>query len=788
MKTALLYTTVVDDEQLYFGLFIVENDSRVRLTFEKFQWDGDWSFPLANLDASSDTLPLEVKDKIWFKNKLRQGRCYVEHPLKQEGFSFNLFRSARTNAVFAEIIARPPNIDDKFNELLEIPRFLEEINQSQEIKELTVKAIAEFETRRGRRSKVVSFSPAGDILTEHIRRWTFPNSHVQTKKWKPPQTKLYRLDNSSPIGTIDYSIDYNSSPIDTAASNSNISDTSQDSSDDGSVHSQIYEAEESCSENIWENLRCSLDRCNTSVNYLMQRETFLLLISKFPRNDSCWNAVQKAGYVVANEDIEYDRKWKFVEFDNNQYGNILQLISAVDADEITAGQLILLNRLYQFIVLSVSNAALWGTDFKKNWNDRVYDPVIRHLRYIAKLDYMKTPYELHVNICKIFQDLYVDVRLQKHGCDKTDIDKLHKFLNEKCARDENNKCTPGQLSFISMLQKVINQQPAFALADCRWSRPSVDFLLKNDKDAKWDYLVYLLALIFPSITYAYGFDVENKPHLAFLLINFPLSVRYAILIYFDAQSCTFGTSSEKEFDDNVVQQMFEYTLISKLGLVFEESLDLIEYVRKNVNSLHLFSLNSTFLSAKHAFEENVDVLAKLQNLNPGFRTSFDEVINWSTLTAKDGTNKTYPVQIILPNTDSSQQCRWKSDYYILREYQMCVEVVRQTILNTYWGTLKIRDVLGHDVKLTLLWKAFFTSLSTMRQISDSKSTLTIHRPDMSTIPIDEGINWTRNDNIIERQHVYLAASLVKNISDPKVFDSHGHSRINRSIYLKYTNK
>ena len=338
------------------------------------------------------------------------------------------------------------------------------------------------------------------------------------------------------------------------------------------------------------------------------------VLQKYPRENQSWYLVQFAGYVAAyavfKYNVKYEVKFKVV-LTNYSNDNIINSALHVHTDDLTVGQLILLNRLYQFIALSHCNILYWSFTYFDSWKKQVFEPVKNHLKNIFFQTCPRSAYDMHLRICDLFQELFV-VDSTKDRATKTSVKALGIFLSELIGKES---LSLEQKAYVTALKDMIEQFPKLSVADCRWTNSNVTNFLRDNRTESNACIIFMLALAFPSFTYRYGFKVSQNGALSFILINFPLSVRYMILSCFDPSRCSFR-STDTNFlprKNSDVQQMFEYCLVSKLGLVFEESLEVIDYVRERSNILFLYLLNDSSISAEHAFEENKETISKLQN-------------------------------------------------------------------------------------------------------------------------------------------------------------------------------
>ena len=788
---AYLYTTVVeDDEQLYFGL-IVDIEGKVYLLYEKFQWDRKWSHPPVEIDVSDKTLPSEIRKKDWFRSKIEQGRCYVQHPLRWDGFHL---RCVPGKNYVIEIVARPPILRGKIFQIPidESDSCEDDVIDNEVVKQIVLREIDIFQTRNGSKTDVRQHLEPAELLVEHLRRWTFPNTrvskeslkvrpepltttnhHTKASKWEgsfdnftptSPYKSFFplRYTNTSDDETQNRSDD----EIETISDNDDDDDDNEEETETKSVYDKTYNETNLTLEDKHVKitkvvLLASLDKLRDQLENTV--DTPGKVLQKYPRENQYWYSVQFAGYVAAYAVFKYEIKYEenFKEL-LTKYSNddIINSALHVHTDDLKVGQLILLNRLYQFIALSHCNV-YWSLNYFESWKEQVYEPVQKHLNNIFYRTCPRNEYDMHLRICELFQDLFV-VDNTKDRATEMSFKSLSIFLSDLIGKES---LSSEQKAYVTALKDMINHFPQLSVADCRWTNSNVTNFLRDNATESNACVIFMLSLAFPSFTYRYGFKVRQNGALSYILINFPLSVRYMILSCFDPSRCNFR-STDTNFlprKNPDAQQMLEYCLVSKLGLVFEESLEVIEYVRERNNILFLYLLNDSAISAEHAFEENKETISKLQKLNPGFKRNYDSIINWCK-PSLELEKRSYPFLFLSKNFGDF--VTWKTHDPILSHCKMAVRSVRDTIMHVYFGSFKIVDLQTlYDFKFEQMWSDLLSNIDASKYdyfSNGDDDDDDVNVVDLSTfVPLESKL--VKNGDMSERSTCYLASSVINGL-------------------------
>ena len=514
-------------------------------------------------------------------------------------------------------------------------------------------------------------------------------------------------------------------------------------------------------------------------------------IRRFPGSDEVWCAAQFAGYIAAYAvfqlGVNYDDKFADVVLLHKSACKIIEAVSWIDTKALTIAQLILLNRLYQFLRLSQENRILWEpVNVLASWNTQVGEPVVRHLNRIFHKTPVKNNYDMHLRVCDIFKDLFVvnhaQDRSEKICCIEKDIEAFVEFLAIVLSRPMQQR----QLNFLQYLKNMLTGFPALAAADCTWSKVTIYSFVTNYENEHVTNIAYVLALTFPSFAYSYGFDVHHKNAFAYLLVNFPLTVRYAIISCFDAKECVFRPSDTlKLFPNANGQQMLEYCLLSPLGHAFEECLEVTDYIRRRGEVLSMFLLDDTSDSAAHAFHENRAVIDKCRAYNAAFYKTF----TWKGMERGievPSASKTYPDRFV---DSSAPALSWKHDEFLLSELKTALQVVRATIMHAYWGSLQlVEDDLAY---FDTMWCNFFkaTSSLSLRRCSDVTIEKNDFNANLSVSYEETQTTWVENGDLKKRSTVYVSSSLidafVKNLHLPEKDNTPGYRRTVRSVQKRY---
>jgi hypothetical protein len=198
-----------------------------------------------------------------------------------------------------------------------------------------------------------------------------------------------------------------------------------------------------------------------------------------------------------------------------------------------------------------------------------------------------------------------------------------------------------------------------------------------------------------------------------------------------------------------------------LGFAYEECVQLTEYIRNKGGLICLFSLNQTRLSAQHAYVENEGVVKQYQMRNASFRKAYDDEINWSKIHTCSSPSTSYPQRFVSGSSPTSAD--WNRDEFLLKEYKMALEVVRNTIMHVYWGSLKISKLMD-AVEFENMWREFFRATRSASLRYDSgKVTSTNDELDLVTLDLDldSSMKLVKNGNVIERTAIYVASSLIE---------------------------
>ena len=786
-----LYITIVEDGvQLYFGL-LIDVDSKGYLVYEKFQWDKEWSHPPINIDVSDKTIPSEIRKKSWFRLKMEQGHCYVQHPLRSDGFHL---RCIPGQNYLIEIVGRPSIVKGKIFQIpIDESDKYEDIVDNEILKQIVSREIDNFQTRNGKVSKISQHLQPAEILVEHLRRWTFPNTRVSKERLKTTtnyhmkvskkREGLFKV-STPPNFPNSFLLRYPTASDDEAKTRSDdeietISDVVDDDDDDDDEEDDEEETEKSSIEDKNYNdatlmredhhvkityvaLLANLDYLYKQLDPTNQFNDRVEVLQKYPRENQCWYSVQFAGYVAAyavfKYKIKYDENFKVVLTKYLNDDIVINSALHVQTFDLTVGQLILLNRLYQFIALShCNNVVYWSLSYFDSWEKQVYKPVKQHLKNIFYQNSPQNAYDIHLRICNLFQDLFV-VDSTKDRATETSLESLTTCLSDLISK---STLSLEQKLYVTALKNMIEQFPRLSLADCQWTHSNVSDFLRDNRSESNACVIFMLALAFPSFTYRYGFNVRQSGALSYILINFPLSVRYMILSCFDPSRCCFCATDTRFLPhrNSYIQQMLEYCLVSKLGLVFEESLEVIEYVRERNNILFLYLLNDSYISAEHAFVENKEIIDRLRKLNPGFKKDYDSTIHCIKQLSMDLKSRSYPFLFLSKNPDLNL-VMWKTHDPILSHCKLAVRSVRDTIMHVYFGNFKIIDLQNYyDYNFKQMWSDFLNNIDASENDYFNDGTDEVNFVDLSTfVPLESTL--VTNRALSERNACYVASSVI----------------------------
>ncbi len=322
---------------------------------------------------------------------------------------------------------------------------------------------------------------------------------------------------------------------------------------------------------------------------------------------------------------------------------------------LTVGQLVLLNRLHQSSYLAERSGVADESQRRTRWLGRI--------RSIGTLDRRRT--------LAFIGEMYERVPFVHEGHadweDRETLTLLQKLV------DEREDLNASQRGFIAYLVEAIadHRRCRFTRLDCRRSLAR----LKSAFDSASE-LIFFLAQAFPTTAYSRFFNVREEGALAFVSLNVPLSVRYAILSGFDPELCSFRAPDLTAFAHHpYLQQRLEYAIYAPLAEAFEGSAEYVAHVRKHYVFLHAYACSP----------DDVPI-GRLQALrSAGFNAAAYPAAVLRAKLGRENPPKEGDDLFGAPDEILQEGPSWKLDGPVLTEYRGHLNALQSTLLTDFWG-------------------------------------------------------------------------------------------------------
>lgn len=672
---SVVLPTVLDGDTPYFALFNRDDNGDVFFSLEKFGVSNRWWYPLVNLDACDKTCDSDLKHKPWFTRNLQKGARFVQHPLRNLHFTLKPGTDPVTNVPRAKVLSRPKLFE---NDCLKLDA---EIRTADEAERRLSEYVSNFvKSKRTNRPFSETRLQCVDGLSERLRRQLCINPCVvdTIKITEKEESDYYRNSDDSD------SDDSNTSNFDSPETE--IVSETDDDDDDLSPPKKTLDT-------FLRSLNIVSDRFESAVA-LSER---LRVLSNWTEND--WNCVRILGYIAAcawknkvavlNDDVE---KLFSIKPPIALIRTELTLLSEKEryAWSLSVGQLICLNRLFQYIdyhhiFMKLHPDFVNSSTFFKEWHKRVFQPAENFLQNCGSRQYTDTNLFIDISSLYATATLFDSIDTFENRCTKTEFESLTAWMRYLSGIEHSS---PIQKEFILYLYDSATRY-SFPFVDCLLTGNQIRELTRFNKITTD--IVQTLAIHFPNTTYVYGCTKIERKKCLFLLVNFPIFIRYAVARYFIPSMCTFVFDLAWTTFERL--QFLEYTLSSSLAYVYEESLDNLEFQRKNHRVLHLLS---TDVSPNLAYPTNNQILIELAKIPTGFFSStvVENLVPYHSKFCEPRQGVPY-VDIVHETSNGSYE--WRENNELIKDYKECLKVVRSTLMHTYWGAISIYDIFSFEL-------------------------------------------------------------------------------------------
>jgi hypothetical protein len=409
-----------------------------------------------------------------------------------------------------------------------------------------------------------------------------------------------------------------------------------------------------------------------------------------------WHSVRILGYLAScgwkNRDVALNDKVDgLFEIKPTPFEVRAELKSLSENDrswDLSVGQLICLNRLFQFIDYHHSSIEL-NRDFVSSarffdeWVKRVFLPARQFIDSCTRKRY--TDKSLFTEVANLYASatLFDGLGELDERCTSTEFESLKAWMSNLLEGDSGSSKGREYLRYLCDSASGFS----FPFFDCLFTGNQIRELT-NLQNITPD-LVKTLAVHFPNSTYIYGCPIVGRKRCFFLLVNFPILIRHAVARYFRPTLCVFEFDRGWTTFDRL--QRLEYAMCSSLARVYENSLDLLETERQNSRALHL---KSTDVSPNLAYSTNYDVLNQVARIPTSFYRSTRDLIPTNMKSAHSVDGVWYDEDLLVKSSDGGFE--WLKGSEKIRGYEECLSVVRSSMLHTYWGSFTICDIFSVD--------------------------------------------------------------------------------------------